>query len=62
MVNYSLGKIYKIVSDLTDKIYIGSTCLEKLCMRLSKHKYTIEFLSPNSFTKEFISLRENCID
>ena len=48
MVNYSLGKIYKIVSDLTDKIYIGSTCLEKLCMRLSKHKYNYnEWLNTN---------------
>jgi hypothetical protein len=31
------GKIYKIVSDLTDKIYIGSTILT-LNERLSKHK------------------------
>lgn len=37
MVNYKLGKIYKIISDNTDKIYIGSTCAPRLCQRLSKH-------------------------
>jgi len=36
-MNYTQGKIYKIVSDLTDKIYIGSTT-QTLCKRLAKHK------------------------
>ena len=26
MVNYQNGKIYKIVCDITDFVYIGSTC------------------------------------
>lgn len=26
MVNYQLGKIYKLVNNVDDKIYIGSTC------------------------------------
>jgi hypothetical protein len=38
MVNYSDGKIYKIVCDTTNLTYIGSTC-ESLCNRLGKHAY-----------------------
>ena len=37
MVNYQLGHIYRLESDQTDKIYIGSTCQE-LRARLSNHK------------------------
>ena len=37
MVNYQNGKIYKIVSDNTDKIYIGSTTEKYLSRRLSGH-------------------------
>jgi hypothetical protein len=36
MVNYQNGKIYKLVSFQTDKIYIGSTC-ESLAQRKAKH-------------------------
>ena len=36
-MNYQNGKIYKIVSDLTDKIYIGSTT-QPLYKRLGHHK------------------------
>lgn len=36
MVNYQLGKIYKIVGN--GKIYIGSTCERLLCQRLAGHK------------------------
>lgn len=38
MVNYQKGKIYKIVCNITNKIYIGSTC-ETLSSRLTKHRY-----------------------
>jgi len=38
MPNYQLGKIYKISSSKTDKIYIGSTCQVYLSYRLSGHK------------------------
>ena len=38
MVNYQEGKIYKIVSYQTDKIYIGSTCKTLLCQRFAGHK------------------------
>ena len=37
MPNYSNGKIYKIVCDTTNKVYIGSTTLS-LCQRLAQHK------------------------
>jgi hypothetical protein len=35
MVNYQLGKVYKIVGN--GKIYIGSTCKRLLCQRLAGH-------------------------
>lgn len=37
MVNYQNGRIYKLCSDVDDKIYIGSTTI-KLCQRFSDHK------------------------
>ncbi len=39
MVNYQNGKIYKIVSNETDMIYIGSTC-KLLCQRIAQHRTT----------------------
>lgn len=36
-IDYSKGKVYKIISDSTDKIYIGSTC-QSLANRLYEHK------------------------
>ena len=35
--DYSKGKIYKLVSNKTDDVYIGS-CLMTLSTRLSKHR------------------------
>lgn len=35
---YENGKIYKIINDATDKIYIGST-IQPLSKRLSQHKH-----------------------
>ena len=37
MVNYMLGKIYKIVCNTTGLIYIGSTCEKTLARRLATH-------------------------
>lgn len=37
MVNYQKGKIYKIVSDSSDNVYVGSTC-KLLCQRIACHK------------------------
>jgi hypothetical protein len=38
MPDYQQGKIYKIISPHTDKIYIGSTIKQYLSQRLAKHK------------------------
>jgi len=51
MPDYQQGKIYKIVSDLTDKIYIGSTT-QPLCKRLIDH---------NSGYKSFLLKKSNYI-
>ena len=37
MPNYQDGKIYKIVCNITDECYIGSTCEPRLARRLAKH-------------------------
>lgn len=37
MVNYQLGKIYKIVCNTTGLVYIGSTCEPTLARRLAGH-------------------------
>jgi hypothetical protein len=37
MVNYSLGKIYKVVDNTNGSIYIGGTCEPTLAKKLSKH-------------------------
>lgn len=34
---YKNGKIYKIINDVDDKIYIGSTC-DTLCKRMANHR------------------------
>ena len=38
MVNYKLGKIYKIVCHKTGQQYIGSTCERTLARRLAGHR------------------------
>lgn len=42
MPDYQLGKIYKLISDQTEKIYIGSTCQKYISYRLSGHKADFE--------------------
>ena len=37
MLNYQLGKIYKIECNVTGKVYIGSTCEPILARRLAGH-------------------------
>jgi|SRR5208282_2092466 len=38
MPDYSQGKIYKIVSSKTNKIYIGSTAVKYLSQRMVEHR------------------------
>ena len=37
MVNYKLGKIYRLECNITGLVYIGSTCEPTLAKRLTKH-------------------------
>lgn len=39
MSKYEHGKIYKIISSQSDKMYIGSTVSKYLCERMGQHKY-----------------------
>jgi len=41
MIDYKKGKIYKIVNDLNDEIYVGST-VNTLSQRMAHHKYDFE--------------------
>ena len=53
MSSYENGRIYKLVSQQTDKIYIGST-KDKLCKRIAGHKYKYKkWLNDN--TKGFLT-------
>jgi hypothetical protein len=56
MVNYQNGKIYKICSDNTDKVYIGSTCVKYLSQRLQAHleKYK-EYINLNRYNQKYSS-------
>ena len=37
-IDYSKGKVYKIVCNITGKIYVGSTTKEYLSQRLTLHR------------------------
>jgi hypothetical protein len=53
MPDYSNGKIYKLVSDHTNKIYVGSTT-QMLCARLAGHKKDFNSWKNNG-KKQYIS-------
>ena len=38
MRRYANGKIYKIVNDVDDQIFVGSTCKQRLCQRMAMHR------------------------
>jgi hypothetical protein len=38
MPDYQLGKIYKLICNVTDLVYIGSTCEPSLARRMSSHR------------------------
>ena len=61
MVNYQLGKIYKIVCNTTGLTYYGSTCEKTLALRLSHHKASYKrYLNQNSnFVTSFEILKNN---
>ena len=43
MSRYQNSKIYKIYSDLGDKVYIGCTTKQYLSQRMAKHKYDFTY-------------------
>jgi hypothetical protein len=47
MVNYQLGKIYKIVCRTTGEVYIGSTCEPTLARRLASHRHNFKVYYKN---------------
>ena len=55
--NYKNGKIYQIVSDQTDKVYIGSTT-QKLCQRMSHHRSDFSDHKSNISSKELLQFSD----
>ena len=55
MHDYQKGKIYKLVSDHTDQIYIGST-IQSLCQRLGGHKRDFKRETLRCMSKKLIQL------
>ena len=72
MVNYQLGKIYKIICRITGEVYVGSTCEKTLARRLVAHRSACSrFLEKQQGSKfssfqiiqrgdYYIELLENC--
>mgnify|MGYP003677771722 CR=1 FL=1 len=58
MIDYKLGKIYKLTCSQTNAIYIGSTC-EALKKRLSHHSTPSNTASSKNLIKPTIQLIEN---
>ena len=61
MVNYQLGKIYRIVCNTTGLTYYGSTCEKTLALRLSHHKndYNHYLNGIKNFITSFEILKNN---
>ena len=49
MVNYSDGKIYKIISNQTNKIYVGGTAEKYLSKRLAAHRSNFKKWKNNKY-------------
>ena len=67
MTNYQLTKIYKIESNLGDKIYVGSTAKQYLSQRMQQHKNTYKHWKAGKNTSKLTSYElfdeygpENC--
>jgi len=53
--DYQRGKIYKIVCNITNKIYIGSTCEPTLARRLAKHVSNFNCWKKDNNKQRFIT-------
>lgn len=52
---YQQGKIYKIISSKTDKIYIGSTTMPRLSTRMSGHRSAFKRYNNDKEGNDFLS-------
>lgn len=59
MPDYKNGKIYKLVCDTTNKIYIGSTTEKYLSRRLAKHIYDFKNKEKKNFVSSYEILKNN---
>jgi len=57
MVNYQLGKIYKIVCRITGEVYVGSTCEKTLARRLVAHRSACNRYIENQEGSKFSSFQ-----
>jgi hypothetical protein len=55
MSKYNFGKIYKLVSPNTNKIYIGSTCKKYLCQRMADHNTRFKKWNLNNDNENYYS-------
>ena len=64
MVNYQLGKIYKLVDNTNGNIYVGSTCEPNLSRRLATHVgvYKRYLVNKHHFASSFTILVNNCYE
>jgi hypothetical protein len=51
MVNYNESKIYKIISNFGDLVYVGSTTKKYLSSRLAQHKSKYKIYNTGTKTK-----------
>ncbi len=63
MVNYQLGKVYKIMDNTNGNVYIGSTCVS-LSQRLAKHlsKYKQYLKGKTNFVSSFDIIKNGNYD
>jgi hypothetical protein len=59
MVNYTNGKVYKIVSNLTNQIYVGSTTKKYLSQRMNDHRSAFKFygVKKDKYLTSFVILK-----
>ena len=64
MPDYSKGKIYKIVDNTNNNVYIGSTCEPTLAQRLAQHRsdYAKYLRGVRGLTTSFLILANNNYD
>eukprot|EP00438_Fugacium_kawagutii_P018336 Skav212485 [mRNA] locus=scaffold385:584863:585342:- [translate_table: standard] len=57
MLDYSKAKIYQVLNDVDDDVYIGATC-QSLSMRMAGHRRTKNLTGKNKNMKLYQKMRE----